>query len=104
MPLSLLLQISRRADLGLLRRPARPCRSFRLDAILAETPPKLLSEFGFFDDLQAQQPAAGVVPFRLDTPLFSDGAEKFRFVYLPDGQAGEIRRDRGLRLPGRHAR
>lgn len=56
------------------------------DVILSDTPPKLLSDFGFFDDLPAQKPAAGVVPFRLATPLFSDGAAKFRFVHLPDGQ------------------
>jgi uncharacterized repeat protein (TIGR03806 family) len=55
-------------------------------AILADTPPKLLSDFGFFTHLAKQQPAAGVTPFRLATPLFSDGAEKFRFVYLPAGQ------------------
>lgn len=57
------------------------------DAILAATPPKLLSEFGFFDDLRAQQPTAGVTPFALATPLFSDGALKYRFVYLPEGKA-----------------
>ena len=56
------------------------------DAVLADTPPQLLSEFGFFSDLAGQQPAAGVTPFRLATPLFSDGAEKFRFVYLPNGK------------------
>jgi len=63
-----------------------PALAVSSDAILAETPPKLLSEFGFFDDLPKQQPAPGVVPFRLATPLFSDGAEKFRFVHVPDGQ------------------
>lgn len=56
-------------------------------AILAASPPKQLSAFGFFDDLKAQKPAAGVVPFRLNTPLFSDGALKHRFVYVPKGQA-----------------
>ncbi len=56
-------------------------------AILAKKPPKLLSEFGFFDDLRAQKPAAGVVPFRLNTPLFSDNAQKFRFVHVPEGKA-----------------
>jgi len=56
-------------------------------AILAKTPPKQLSEFGFFDDLTAQRPAEGVVPFQLNTPLFSDGALKRRFVYLPQGKA-----------------
>src|SRR6185369_14962853 len=65
---------------------APPVRAVSSDAILADAPPKLLSEFDFFIDMQKQQPAAGVVPFRLATPLFSDGAEKFRFVHLPDGQ------------------
>ncbi len=56
-------------------------------AILAKTPPRQLSEFGFFADMTAQQPAQGVVPFALNTPLFSDGALKDRFVYVPDGKA-----------------
>jgi len=56
-------------------------------AILAKTPPKQLSEFGFFDDLAAQKPAQGVMPFQLNTPLFSDGALKRRFVYMPAGKA-----------------
>lgn len=56
-------------------------------AILAKTPPKLLSGFGFFDELAAQKPAAGVIPFSLNTPLFSDGALKQRFVYVPAGKA-----------------
>ena len=59
------------------------------DAILAKTPPKLLSEFGFFDDLLGQKPSAGVTPFEPVTPLFSDGATKLRFVYLPPGTAAE---------------
>ncbi|MEM8755532.1 MAG: SO2930 family diheme c-type cytochrome, partial [Pseudomonadota bacterium] len=31
----------------------------------------------------AQKPAAGVVPYDLATPLFTDHAEKLRFVYAP---------------------
>jgi uncharacterized repeat protein (TIGR03806 family) len=54
-------------------------------AILAAAPPKLLSEFGFFDDLAGQKPAPGVTPFVLATPLFSDAALKYRFLYLPRG-------------------
>ncbi|MBX3579717.1 MAG: hypothetical protein KF723_21140 [Rhizobiaceae bacterium] len=54
-------------------------------AILAKTPPKLLSEYGFFDDLPAQKPAVGVLPFDVATPLFSDSALKYRFVYVPTG-------------------
>ncbi|PLP60218.1 hypothetical protein CYK37_07685 [Mesorhizobium loti] len=66
-----------------------PARAVSDAAILDTTPPKQLSEFRFFEDLQKQAPVPEVVPFRLATPLFSDGAEKFRFVYLPKGQAAK---------------
>ncbi len=54
-------------------------------AITASAYPATLAEFGFFADVPAQKPAAGVTPYRLNTPLWSDGAEKLRFVYLPPG-------------------
>lgn len=49
--------------------------------------PKMkLSEYGFFKgDLKNQDPAEGVIPYHLNTPLFSDHAEKLRFVQLPGG-------------------
>ncbi|GAB3337905.1 hypothetical protein GCM10027299_49520 [Larkinella ripae] len=50
--------------------------------------PEKLSDYGFFAvDLAQQQPVAGVTPYRLNTPLFSDYAEKLRFVKLPPGQS-----------------
>ena len=50
--------------------------------------PKIfLSEYGFFEgDMALQQPAEGVVPYELAFPLFSDYAEKLRFVKIPKGQ------------------
>jgi uncharacterized repeat protein (TIGR03806 family) len=56
-------------------------------AILAKKPPRQLSGFGFFADAARQVPATGVLPFAPRTPLFTDFAEKRRFVYLPDGQS-----------------
>ena len=47
--------------------------------------PRSLSEFGFFADGARQIPADGVTHYALNTPLWSDGAEKLRFIYLPDG-------------------
>ena len=38
--------------------------------------PPTLAEFGFFADAGADRPAPGVTPYRLNTPLWSDGAEK----------------------------
>lgn len=50
--------------------------------------PEKLSDYGFFrGKLAEQQPVAGVVPYTLNTPLFSDYAEKLRFVKLPAGQS-----------------
>lgn len=56
------------------------------DAVVTgEGMPRTLAEYGFFADAAAQVPAARVTPYRLNTPLYSDGAEKLRFVYLPAG-------------------
>lgn len=45
-----------------------------------------LSEYGFFKgEMAAQVPADGVHPYSLNTPLFSDYAEKLRFIRLPEG-------------------
>lgn len=66
---------------------AGPAHAVSDEAILAKRSPKLLSGFGFFEDATAQKPAEGVVPFAINTPLFSDEALKFRFVYVPEGTA-----------------
>ena len=51
-----------------------------------ERPLKRLSEYGFFaGDLADLIPVEGVHPYTLNTPLFSDYAQKDRFVYLPVG-------------------
>jgi len=49
-------------------------------------PHERLSEYGLFvGKLADQRPAEGVLPYALNTPLFSDYAEKLRFVRLPAG-------------------
>jgi uncharacterized repeat protein (TIGR03806 family) len=46
-----------------------------------------LSEYNFFDgDLSKQIPAVDILPYSLNTPLFSDNAVKLRFIKLPKGQ------------------
>jgi uncharacterized repeat protein (TIGR03806 family) len=53
-----------------------------------DEPPAQLSAYGLFVGTGAtQEPAAGVVPYDINTALFSDDAEKFRFVRLPTGTA-----------------
>ena len=61
--------------------------------------PRALSEYGFFADLREHEPSAGVVPYRLNTPLYSDGADKLRFIYLPEGQPMRADGDGLLRFP-----
>ena len=56
------------------------------DDAVVQGMPRLLSQFGFFTDGAGQVPAARVTPYRLNTPLYSDGAEKLRFVYVPEGK------------------
>lgn len=58
-----------------------------------------LSEFGFFADARGQVPNTDVEPYRLNTPLYSDGAEKLRFVYLPPGTAAAANGEGLLSLP-----
>lgn len=45
-----------------------------------------LSEYGFFKgDIRQLDPDVSVIPYTLNTPLFSNYSEKLRFVKLPDG-------------------
>lgn len=53
------------------------------EALLAETPARTLDAYRLFD--AAGRPAAELVPFAPATPLFSDYAEKERWLYLPPG-------------------
>ncbi len=50
-----------------------------------------LSAFGFFDDLRGADAGRGRRALPLTTPLFSDGAVKMRFVFVPARQAGDLR-------------
>ena len=52
----------------------------------APAPLMKLSDYGFFvGNIADQQPAADVIPYSLNTPLFSDYAAKLRFVRIPPG-------------------
>ena len=67
--------------------------------ITASEYPQTLSEYGFFVSEAQQIPAATVTPYRLNTPLWSDGAEKLRFVYIPPGLQAKSKADGLLDLP-----
>ena len=61
--------------------------------------PRSLSDFGFFADGARQVPAQGVHAYALNTPLWSDGAEKLRFIYLPEGTQLAAAGDGLLKFP-----
>ena len=78
---------------------ATPGGGVRDAAVTSSAFPQTLAEFGFFADAAANLPAAGVTPYRLNTPLWSDGAEKHRFLYLPAGSKATAHDEGLLGLP-----
>jgi uncharacterized repeat protein (TIGR03806 family) len=70
-----------------------------MEALLAEAPPPTLQDYRLFADAAATTPNAGVIPFAVNTPLFSDYAEKQRFVYVPKGQQVRYRAEGAFEFP-----
>ncbi len=68
-------------------------------AVTGSAFPATLAEYGFFADAGADRPSARVVPYRLNTALWSDGAEKHRFLYLPPGAKAAANGEGLLDLP-----
>ncbi len=46
-----------------------------------------LSSYRLFEDIATRTPAEGVVPYALNTPLFSDYTTKDRFFWVPPGSS-----------------
>ena len=67
-------------------------------AILSAENPVLLSSFGFFEG-SAAKPSTALLPYALRTPLFSDYAEKQRFLYLPPGKSYTVDQMGRLQFP-----
>jgi len=63
-------------------------------------PPEKLSQYGLFvGNGSTQEPVPGVIPYDLNSPLFSDYTDKFRFVQLPAGKSAEYRPDESFEFP-----
>jgi uncharacterized repeat protein (TIGR03806 family) len=61
--------------------------------------PDLLSATGCVDSANPWLPAPGLIPYDVNSPLWSDGAEKARFLALPDGALIRIGDDGDWDLP-----
>lgn len=60
----------------------------RLETIGTElNAPVVLSDVGIFQDLEALTPRDGFVDYTVQSPLWSDGADKQRWLALPHGEA-----------------
>lgn len=78
---------------------AAPPEPPALDLLLAEAPAPTLAAYRLFADAGARTPNVRVTPYALNTPLFSDYAEKFRFAYLPPGASVAYRAEGALDFP-----
>jgi uncharacterized repeat protein (TIGR03806 family) len=65
----------------------------------AEPPLKLSAWKIFVGDGRTQEPAAGVIAYDLNSPLFSDYTAKYRFVKLPPGRKAKYDADRVFEFP-----
>ena len=63
--------------------PATPPVDLAL--VLAHEPAPTLAAYGLFTDAGARTPNRGLTPYVLNTPLFSDYADKHRLAYQPPG-------------------
>jgi uncharacterized repeat protein (TIGR03806 family) len=63
-------------------------------------PHDALSAYGLFaGEMKRQIPADGVIPYDLNTPLFSDYAHKLRFVKIPAGKKARYSADEVFEFP-----
>ncbi|MBF0469994.1 MAG: PQQ-dependent sugar dehydrogenase [Gammaproteobacteria bacterium] len=66
---------------------------------LAPVPPLSLAESGCVDAEEPTEAAAAMIPYQLNTPLWSDGAEKSRFFALEEGSTIDVDKDGDLLFP-----
>lgn len=64
-----------------------------------DTFPKLLSQTGCVDPNAVTRPAVGMIAYDVNSPLWSDGAEKSRYFAIPDGTKIAIGPDGDWDLP-----
>jgi len=61
-------------------------RASRVPASAYADAPDTLEGWNLFDDVASMKPGPRTLPYDVIAPLFSDYAQKHRFVYLPEGE------------------
>lgn len=76
------------------------CKVGHIGIIIPNEPYETLSEYQFFQGALAElNPVEGVLPYDLNSPLFSDYAHKSRFVWMPTGTTAQYNTDHVLEFP-----
>ncbi len=70
-----------------------------MQVILADKPAPTLADYGFFKDVSANIPAKRVQAYDLVNPLFTDYADKHRFVFIPQGKSAQYHAVDALEFP-----
>ncbi len=77
--------------------------TYVLEDMPSETEPEqiplILSVSGLFSDVTLQTPASGLIPYSVNSPLWSDGADKTRLMVLPNQQLIGFSPDGPWRFP-----
>ena len=55
--------------------------------------PRKLSQTGLFESVSEGKPSAGLIPYEVNSPLWSDGAEKERYLAIPSAATIEYKPD-----------
>lgn len=67
---------------------------------VAAKPFELLSQYHFFKgNTHDLKPNARLLPYDLNSPLFTDYAHKARFIYMPDGKTVDYQEETALKFP-----
>jgi uncharacterized repeat protein (TIGR03806 family) len=66
---------------------------------MPSTFPQRLSQTGCFDAADVKRPGPMLIPYDLNSPLWSDGAEKERFFAIPDGTKIQVTADGDFDFP-----
>jgi len=62
-------------------------------------PPRDINELHLFKDIRNHIPNDGIIPYDINTPLFSDYAEKHRYLYMPPGKSATYEDDGKISYP-----
>jgi uncharacterized repeat protein (TIGR03806 family) len=61
--------------------------------------PKTISESGLFSNMDSLTPAPGLIPYSINSPFWSDGADKTRIIALPDTSQIEFSKEQSWLFP-----